>query len=277
MTPFELKTIIGKQLAAAGVETPEVDAARIVSDVSGMSELELFFQKDQALAPDRVEKILDFAQRRAKREPLQHILRKAYFRNVVLYVDSRVLVPRPETEILVDYLLDLAPRNGKVLDLGTGSGAIVLPAADERDDLDLTAADISLSALDVARKNAADLKLAERVRFVQSDLWGNLAGEKFDFVAANLPYVSEEDYQTLSPEVKAYDPVLALTAPDSGFLLIEKTAIQLKEHLLPGGKAMFELAPEQAERLSALLRDHGFNTRIVNDLAGRERFVLAEL
>ena len=115
------------------------------------------------------------------------------------------------------------------------------------------------------------------MRFLESDLFSAVEGETFDFIAANLPYVTEEEYSGLAPEVRIHEPVLALTAPDEGFLLIQKTAEALRRHLKPGGKAAFELSPFQAFRLKTLLETQGFSARISLDLTGRERFVFAEM
>ena len=162
----------------------------------------------------------------------------------------------------------------RVLDLGTGSGAIALSCAFERPDLAVTAADISSEALETARKNAR--RCGAEVRFVQSDLFSALEGEVFDLIGANLPYVTDEEYETLSPEVRDHEPRLALTAPEEGLALIFKTAEALDTHLVSGGKAAFELSPFQAPRLKDLLEKLGYNARIACDLTGRDRFVFAE-
>ena len=276
MTPAGLKKLFEQQFAAAGIETPSVDAALLISEAAGISQLDMILNPEKVLSPGTEAHLRTLALRRCQREPLQYITGKAYFRDLVLSVDPSVLIPRPETELLVDFVLEKLPRNGKILDIGCGSGAISIACATERIDADVTAVDISLSALETAKKNAA-ANGAERIRFFESDLFSAVDGERFDIVAANLPYVTEEEYQTLSPEVKNHEPVLALTAPDEGFLLIEKTALALEKHLNPGGKAVFELSPHQAERLKKLLESLGFSSGILRDLTGRERFVFAEM
>lgn len=276
MTPAGLKKLFEQQFAAAGIETPSVDAALLISDAAGISQLDMILNPEKVLSPETEAHLRTLALRRCRREPLQYITGKAYFRDLVLSVDPSVLIPRPETELLVDFVLEKLPRNGKILDIGCGSGAISIACATERIDADVTAVDISLSALETAKKNAS-ANGAERIRFFESDLFSAVKDERFDIVAANLPYVTEEEYLTLSPEVKEHEPVLALTAPDEGFLLIEKTAVALEKHLNPGGKAIFELSPHQAERLKKLLESLGFSSGILRDLTGRERFVFAEM
>jgi release factor glutamine methyltransferase len=276
MTPAGLKKFFEQEFAAAGIETPAVDASLLISETAGISQLDMILYPDRELSPETEAHLRELARRRCRREPLQYITGKAYFRNLILNVDPSVLIPRPETELLVDFILENLPSNGKILDIGCGSGAISIACATERMDARVTAVDISLSALETAKKNASG-NGAEKIRFLESDLFSAVKDERFDIVAANLPYVTEEEYQTLSPEVKEHEPVLALTAPDGGFLLIEKTALELEKHLNPGGKAIFELSPPQAERLKTLLENLGFAAGILRDLTGRERFVFAEM
>lgn len=245
-------------LKDAGVENCSQEARWIVEDAA-----------DEVCA-------LNYARRRADGEPLQYILGTAPFRDLMLYVDHRVLIPRPETESLVQWIIDHAPENASVLDLGTGSGAIILAALTERSDLSGTAVDISYDALAVAQKNAG-LCHTDRIEFLQSDLFSALAGRRFDIVAANLPYVTEEEYPLLDREVRCYEPVLALTAPDNGLALIMKTIRELAGYLRPGGKAIFELSPPQAEIAAKALADAGFKSSIIKDLCGRNRFVTGEL
>ena len=276
MTPAGLKKIFEQEFAAAGIETPAVDAALLIAEESGIPELEMILYPDRELDPELEKHLRELAQRRCCREPLQYITGKAYFRDLTLKVDPSVLIPRPETELLVDYVIEKLPFNGKLLDIGCGSGAISIACATERPDADVTSVDVSPAALETAKKNAS-ANGADRIRFFESDLFSAVKDERFDIVAANLPYVTEKEYLTLSPEVKEHEPVLALTAPDEGFLLIEKTAVELEKHLNPGGKAIFELSPHQAERLKKLLENLGFTAGILRDLTGRERFVFAEL
>ncbi|MBR2910202.1 MAG: peptide chain release factor N(5)-glutamine methyltransferase [Lentisphaeria bacterium] len=276
MTPAGLKKLFELQFAAAGIETPAVDAALLISEAAGISRLDMILYPERELCPETETFLRKLAQRRCQREPLQYITGKAYFRDLILSVNPAVLIPRPETELLVDFALKKTPRNGRLLDIGTGSGAIAIACATERPDLAVTAVDISPAALEKAKENSK-ANGAENIRFLESDLFSAVEGEKFDFIAANLPYVTEEEYSELAPEVREHEPVLALTAPDEGFLLIQKTVEALRRHLKPGGKAAFELSPFQASRLKNLLETLGFSAQISLDLTGRERFVFAEM
>jgi len=236
--------------------------------------IENFIQESRWIAkesPD-ADTALSRARQRAAGVPLQYLLGTAPFRFLMLKVDSRVLIPRPETETLAQWIIDHAPHGGTVLDLGCGSGAIALAVASERPDLEVTAVDISHDALALAKENAA-LCAVRNVTFIQSSLFDSLPKQRFDFIAANLPYVTEEEYLQLPDEVRLYEPKLALTAPDDGLALILAAIAALPDHLNPGGGAIFELSPEQATRTARAITAAGMLPGILPDLCGRDRFV----
>jgi len=231
----------------------------------------------------------EFVRRRLRREPVAYILGRKGFRNIELAVDRRVLVPRPETELLVELALELQPA--RVLEVGTGSGAIALAVADELPGCEVVATDTSTSALEVARANAERLELAERVRFLEgtvppggallstSGLQTRPAG--FDLVLANLPYVAERDWASLQPEVTQWEPREALLAGPDGLdayrALFQKSAGPLLRYAQQrsGGLAV-EVGEGQAGAVAALMRESDFGeieTR--RDLAGIERVVVA--
>ncbi len=236
--------------------------------------VENFRQESRWLAEESAspQQALENARRRADGVPLQYLLGSAPFRYLMLKSDPRALIPRPETETLAQWLIDRTPANGKVLDLGTGSGAIALAVATERPDTAVTAVDISADALALAQENAKLCK-AENVSFIQSDLFSALQGCRFDSIGANLPYVTDEEYASLAPEVRNFEPRLALTAPENGLLLIRKTIENIASFLNPGGHAIFELSPEQAPAAMEMLRQAGLDAAIMQDLCGRDRFV----
>ncbi len=224
-----------------------------------------------------VEKENEILERRKKREPLQYILGEADFRYLTLEVNSNVLIPRPETEELCDLLLKHIPGQGRgirLLDLGCGSGAVSLAMAYECPEIEVTAVDISPAALAVSRKNAVNYQL-KNVCFLQSDLFSNLpADEKFDLIAANLPYVSYEEYAVLEPEVKNFEPELALTAADGGCELMKKAAADAVNYLKKGGRIFFELSPHQAEIIADYMKHLGYReVAVITDLTRRNRFV----
>lgn len=274
---FELRRELREKFSDGGIESAGVDADILISEIAGIGRAELFLRSDEEVPPEVEQKIRALGARRARREPLQYLLGYAYFMEIRLDVSPEVLIPRPETERLVEWVVEKLPRNGTMLDLGTGSGAIALATAYERKDAVITAVDVSPNALAIALYNAGQLGLSEQVRFLESDLFCALEGESFDLIAANLPYVSEEEYGTLEPEVRCHEPRLALTAPDSGFECIRCAALAAPSHLKPGGWIIFELSPPQAPRLAELLAASGAWSQIdvLRDYTHRERFVTA--
>ena len=273
MTYAELERKLTRCLTRMGVESARSESAWILTELSGSSPLERSLYGRREVAPDLLKAVKDVMRRRLRREPLQYIFGRAYFRKLTLTVNCDVLIPRPETELLVDWVLRHAPVNGRVLELGTGSGAIALSCASERPDLRVTATDASPAALAAAERNARQLQI-EGVDFRCGDLYDAVAEtEKFDLIAANLPYVSFTELAELAPEVRQYEPELALTAAQDGMELLFRAADGLAKHLLPGGEAIFELAPRQAAPLLKCLRQNGFSGTIRKDYTGRERFV----
>ena len=262
-------------LTRNGIVSAAAEMRTILSELTGLSPLEVPLSQ-RKLDRDERAKLQTVLARRAKHEPLQYILGKAYFFDLELEVTPAVLIPRPETELLVEWVLKKLPQNGKLLDLGTGSGAIALAVARHRPDAEVTAADLSADALAVAELNGRKCGVPG-IRFVCSDLFSALAGERFDLVAANLPYVPETDRAALTPEVRDHEPGLALFAGADGFDLLDRAGREAAAHLGSGGKAIFELDPRQAEHMSELLAASGFACEIIRDLAGRNRFVAGVL
>ena len=276
MTYIELEKLFEKDFAAAGIETPQVDAARLVADITGASTLEMFLHPDREVPREQEELLRELALRRCRREPLQYLTGKAWFRELELEVSPAVLIPRPETELLVDFLLRHTPEHGRILDVGTGSGAIALSALDERPDLTGLALDISPDALAVAGRNAERLQMTGRLTLRHSDLLSAvLPEERFDFIAANLPYVSETAYAGLEPEVRCYEPKLALTAPEEGMALMRRLLTEAGRYLNPGCWLLLELDGAQAAPMAAALAECGHYREIITlrDYAGIDRLV----
>lgn len=267
----ELKQELLERFESAGIESARVDAELLLQEAGGISRTDLLLHADRIVPADKLRILRELGRRRAAHEPLQYLLGKAYFMNLELRVTPDVLIPRPETELLVEWVVGHLPTGGTFLDLGTGSGAIALSVKQMRPDVLVTAVDVSVAALEVARLNAAENDLM--VEFLQSDLFDHLAGRFFDVIAANLPYVTEEEYETLQPEVRLHEPKLALTAPDDGFALIARAVQGLGTHLNPEGRTIWELSPHQAERLRKELTKLGYCGEIVRDYCNRERFV----
>jgi release factor glutamine methyltransferase len=254
-------------LSAAGVDTPRLDAEVLLAHALGVDRTALVVDRDLRVEGPAVRAFQDAVRRRSvEREPVAYITGIKGFRHIELQVDTRVLIPRPETETLVEAALDL-PRGARVVDVGTGSGAVALALKDERGDLDVTGTDASPDALVVARANAARLGLD--VRFREADLLDG-AGE-VDAVLSNPPYV--EDGTPLQPEIERHEPPVALYAGGDGLAVIRRLAAEA------GASAARLLALEvgmgQAAEVAAVLRDAGFATTATRrDLAGIERVVV---
>jgi release factor glutamine methyltransferase len=269
-------------LAAKGIGQARLDAELLLAGTLGVRRLDLYLQHDRPLSEAELESYRSAVRRRARREPVQYILGEAYFRELRLKVDRRVLIPRPETEVLVGAVLAWAQRTGAAgaaLDLGTGSGAIALSLAREGSFERVVATDISVGALDVAAANAVGNDLTGAVDFRQGDLWQALApGEMFVAVVSNPPYVAESDRDGLEPEVEAWEPPEALYATGDGLALVERIIAGAPRHLSGGGLLALEIGAAQAERVLARLSAQAEleNARIEADLTGRPRVALAE-
>ncbi len=252
-------------LATAGSDSPRLDAELLLAAVLGIDRARLLMEFRMPLAPDLLRRYEELIARRAAREPVAYILGHKDFRRISLSVDRRVLIPRPETELLVEVGLSLAP-GARVADVGTGSGAIALALKDERPDLDVWGIDLSKGAIAVARDNALRLGLA--AQFVVGDLLSGVDVE-FDAVLANLPYVADDE--VLAPEIARYEPAPALFAGPAGLDLIGRLIEMAGSVPLLG----LEVGFDQAATVDAMLRRAGCRSvERLRDLAGHERVVV---
>jgi release factor glutamine methyltransferase len=256
-------------LRAAGVDSPRLDAELLLAEASGRTRTELAASPDHSLDPAVGRIFAEGVRRRLRREPMAYILGRQAFRHIELAVDPRVLIPRPETELLVELALELKPAT--VLDVGTGSGAIALAVAHELPEARVLATDIYPETLEVAQANAERLGLAERVRFQVGSLPRDGA---FDLVLANLPYVSARDWLALEPELRDFEPRGALTPGPTGFEAIEAMLGELSVIPLQAQAIGLEVGQGQWSIVAELVRRAGFETVDVReDLAGIERMV----
>jgi release factor glutamine methyltransferase len=244
-------------LAAAGCDTPRLDAEVLVAEALGVDRATVVASPGRRLPPATARLLSGWVRRRVAREPVAYISGRKGFRRIELELDARVLVPRPETELLVEQALGL-PAGARVHDVGTGSGAVALAVLDERPDLVVSASDASAAAVAVARANAARLGLELAV----TEARGLPAGD-YDLVLANLPYVREDEWAGLAPEITRYEPREALVAGADGLDAIRALVSQAPR----GMRLALEHAPRQAAPVRALLE----RAETLADLAGRER------
>ena len=284
--PLDLARLAGDHMRERGIENARLDAELLLASVLGLNRLELYLQHDRPLTSEEKEAYREAIRRRLRREPLQYITGVAHFRELELRVDPRVLIPRPETEVLVGEVLAwaesrVAERGGgelSAVDVGTGSGAIALSLAEEGPFGRVVATDISADALDVARENARRLGLDGKVEFRQGAEWSALGpDERFDVVVSNPPYIAEAERDELEPEVRDWEPASALFAPEEGMAVLAALVEGGAERLEPGGLLALEVGLGQAEQVAAWIEaaDEYDDSRIIRDLAGRERVVLA--
>jgi release factor glutamine methyltransferase len=272
VTALEAVHAVARKLGESEVPSPRVDAEHLVAHVLGISRSELYVA-DEALTEDQLDRLRSVQERRQQREPLAYVLGEWGFRRLMLEVDRRVLIPRPETEMLVERCLERMRHvpEPRVLDLGVGSGAIALAIVDEHPGARVLAVDRSADALAVARANLARTLVDGRVELRRGDLLAGVSGP-FDLLVANPPYVSPEEYETLEPEIRLYEPREALVGVGVG----AEIAGAAPDVLAPGGWLLLECGDGQAGNLAAELQALGYQeVAKTPDLAGRERIVEA--
>jgi release factor glutamine methyltransferase len=260
------------ELEQAGCPSPRVDAEHLLAHALGRTRTELYLAPERAISADKATRFRGLVSRRARREPLAYVLGEWGFRRLTLRLDRRVLIPRPETEIVVERCLHLLADldEPEVLDVGVGSGAIALAIADEHPGARVTGLDRSAGALEVARMNLAATGLDGRVRLLEHDLRGGFGPARFDLVVSNPPYVEGEEIESLEPEVRDWEPREALLANGA----TESVARNAREALTDGGWLVLEVADGKAREVAAMLEARGYESvSIDTDLAGRERVV----
>ncbi|HEX3816692.1 MAG TPA: peptide chain release factor N(5)-glutamine methyltransferase [Chthoniobacterales bacterium] len=258
------------------IESPRLNAEHLVAHSLGKKRIELYLDFERPLSEPELAPLRELVRRRGQGEPLQHLLGTVEFGEHTFVSDKRALVPRPETEQLVEYISDLSlPPDARILDVGTGSGVIVLSLAARFLEAELHAVDISEEALTLARENAERLGISERVHFLQSHLLEKVEGA-FDLIVANLPYVAAHEAAQLAPEVQ-HDPAIALFGGAAGDELIRELIATAPPHLAVGGTFALEIGHDQAERLSTFLAEQNYHDITAKkDYAGVARFLFAK-
>jgi release factor glutamine methyltransferase len=267
---------VRQALNPAVIENPRHEAEYIIAESMNCSPARLFMDAERILTAVETVTVTDAVRRRLRHEPLQYIFGRAYFMDFWLQVGAGVLIPRPETELLVEAVCKTVPLHGTVCELGTGSGAIALAIGKQRPDVRITAVDISATALEYAEANRQRLQISN-VNCRQGDLFAPVSGMRFDYIAANLPYISADEYAVLPVEVRDYEPELALLAADSGTAVINRAIAAAPNFLNPGGRVIFEMGENQGAMIAQRLKEitEFGEVNIVCDYAGKARFAVA--
>jgi release factor glutamine methyltransferase len=275
MTVLELLQAATAHLKKHGVENPRLNAEHLLAHVLGRKRIELYLDFERKLTETELTPLRDLVKRRSEGEPLQYLLGTVEFCGHVFLCDKRAMVPRPETEELVEFLKsEIQDPKSEIVDVGTGSGVIALSLAAEFPEAKILAVDVSDAALALAQENAARLNLSDRVQFLKSRLLESVEGA-FDLVVANLPYISTQDRHTLSREV-LLDPEIALFAGARGDELVRELIDQAPTRLRPGGMLALEIGLGQSQELLSVLTEKNYRDICSkNDYNGVTRFLFA--
>ena len=263
------------RLMEAKIPEAELDARLLLEEVCGTDRNDLLVHGDREIAPEQSERYLDFIHRRQKHEPLQQITGYQEFMGLRFKVTPDVLIPRQDTETLVEEVMRYVHDGMHILDMCTGSGCILLSLLKYSNDCEGTGCDISEPALKVAEENAKELSL--NASFVQSNLFENISG-KYEFIVSNPPYIPTGVIPTLMEEVRDHEPVSALDGREDGLYFYREIVEKAGEYLYPGGMLFFEIGYDQAEKVSSLMRQAGYQeVTVCKDLAGLDRVVYGTL
>lgn len=278
MTAGELLKSLKLAFKAAGIESSRIDSELIVMEALGFTRVQLITREEYELSSDEIKKALEMKERRLKFEPMQYILGSCEFMGMNFSLNCDTLIPRPDTECLVERVIEYIKKTGadKALDIGTGSGAIAVSLA-ALTGIHCTGCDISQKALEMAAYNAKKNGVKNKTEFVLSDVFENIEGS-FDIIVSNPPYIESDVIPTLSPQVKDYEPLRALDGGSDGLMFYRKIASEACNYLKNGGLIAFEIGYNQGGAVKEILEKFGFSEVFVcRDLAGLDRTVCGVL
>jgi len=277
-TVQELVTLSENYLASKGCKTPRLDAEILLAHVLGMDRLHLYLNLERPLEKDEVDAYRQLIGRRGKRVPVAYLTGKKEFYGREFEVNESVLIPRPETEILIDQAVSVLKTmpSPRILDMCTGSGVIAITLAHLVPQAHVLAVDISSEALAIAKRNADRLGVGDQLSFLQSDMFTSLPQQQFDLVCANPPYIPSDDWENLDQEVKL-EPKIALDGGQDGLDYYRIIIAKAPLYLTVGGTLIMEIGWNQGQAVTALAQARGFvNCRIVPDYAGKDRVVVMQ-
>lgn len=269
-------------LEHANIQSPNTDAAVLLCFCLNCPRTYIHTYPEKEISDKLKARYLKLVRQRAQHTPLQHLTNTQEFMSLVFFVDQNVLIPRQDTETLVESIIkELKSSNTKtsksILELGTGSGCISISIAKYIDKTKITATDISKEALDIAKKNAKLNQVKEKIEFIQSDLFENIHLQKFDIILSNPPYIPSNDILNLSPEVSKNEPIQALDGGLDGLNFYRAIISNATKHLLPNGLLSFECGINQAEIIKVLMQENFKDVDIINDLSNIPRVVHGKL
>ena len=277
LTVLESIKLSTEYLEKKGVESPRINAELLLAHILNCKRLDLYLTFDRPLSEEEVTLYRTFLKRRAGFEPLQYIVGSVEFYGFPFYVNSSVLIPRQETEILVEEVIEHNKNKPgiKILDIGTGSGNIAISIAKNLPGSEVIGTDISKEALTIAVKNSVLNCMENQVRFIENDILNSYPEEKnFDVIVSNPPYVSINDFEKLRPELKVYEPRQALTDNADGLIYFKEISTRAKKLLIPGGRLYFETGEGQSAAVKKILEENNYSSiRIKNDYLDIERVI----
>ena len=266
-----------RSLQAAGIEEATLDARLLLEAVCGTDRNDLLVHGEQPVAPEAEEKYLNWIRQRAEHIPLQQLTGEQDFMGLTFTVNEHVLIPRQDTEILVEEVLKELHDGMRILDMCTGSGCILLSLLHYSNDCEGLGVDLSAEALEVAGRNALKVltpEKAEHAHFLQSDLFEKVEG-KFEIIVSNPPYIASAEVEKLMPEVRDHEPRMALDGTEDGLYFYRRIIEEAGRHLVSSGMLFFEIGYDQGQAVSELMRTEGYReVQVVQDYAGLDRVVL---
>lgn len=262
-----------EKLQAAGVPEADLDARLLLELVCNTDRNTLLVHPEREVSEEEYSKYCALLAKRSDRIPLQHLTGEQVFMGLSFVVNEHVLIPRQDTEILVEEAMKYLHDGMRILDMCTGSGCILLSLLHYSNDCTGLGVDLSKQALSVAEENAKRLGMEEKTKFVHSDLFTEVDG-KYDLIVSNPPYIASEEVEKLMPEVKEHEPRMALDGSDDGLLFYRKIVAESIEYLQPGGYLLFEIGYDQGVAVSKLMTDAGYKeVEVIKDYAGLDRVV----
>ena len=281
LTVLESIKLSTEYLQSKGIESPRINAELLLANILNCKRLDIYLKFDQPLKEDEIKIYREYIRRRGKFEPLQYIIGSVEFFGLEFKVNKSVLIPRPETEILVETVISSVPKEElvKILDIGTGSGNIAISLAKSLLNTKITAIDNSPEALGIAKENAKLNSVEERIEFVNESILmdNNYSTKKYDIIVSNPPYVPASEFQNLQPELKVYEPRIALTDENDGFSFFRIISSKSKSILKEKGKLFFEVGKDQFQKVEEILNENNFkNITVKKDYQNIERVIYGE-